>query len=184
MKFVLIASSILLTQLAFAVENINHLGSQIPLTTDEMKTFEIGLLGNTRYITGGILGTLPGFGLGHTIQGRWKDRGWIFTVGELASLSVFYYSGLSCLGEGVSNSISRGTNDGSSGSCYLANVAFAGFIGFKIWEIVDLWYGGYQHQQRYDLLKKKMNLTDNKISYNVLPIVSSNSLGLGLNIRF
>ena len=40
-----------------------------------------------RYVAGGILSILPGFGLGHAIQGRWfNDYGWVFTVGQTIAL--------------------------------------------------------------------------------------------------
>ena len=44
-----------------------------------------------RYVAGGALSILPGFGLGHMVQGRWfNDYGWVFTAGQVASiLSVF-----------------------------------------------------------------------------------------------
>lgn len=35
-----------------------------------------------RYIASGILSVAPG--LGHAIQGRWRERGWIFTAGSAA----------------------------------------------------------------------------------------------------
>lgn len=40
-------------------------------------------IGPARYIIGGILGTILGFGIGHTMQGRWlDDYGWVFTAGS------------------------------------------------------------------------------------------------------
>ena len=41
-------------------------------------------IGVPRYIAGGIIGSTLGFGLGHSIQGRWWDgHGWSFTMGGL-----------------------------------------------------------------------------------------------------
>ena len=40
-----------------------------------------------RFVAGGMLSILPGFGVGHAVQGRWlRDYGWIFTAGQVASL--------------------------------------------------------------------------------------------------
>src|SRR5205085_907677 len=59
------------------------------LTDYDRKVLQIGEISDTRYVLGGVIGTYPiGLGLGHAIQGRYMDRGWIFTVGELGSLAV------------------------------------------------------------------------------------------------
>ena len=56
----------------------------INLTEKDQEILEIGEISQTRYIIGGILGTYPiGLGVGHAVQGRWSQMGWIFTAGEL-----------------------------------------------------------------------------------------------------
>lgn len=41
-----------------------------------------------RYYAGALVGSVFGFGVGHAIQERYKEIGWVFTLGELSSLSV------------------------------------------------------------------------------------------------
>lgn len=84
-----------------------------------------------KYITGGILGSTVGFGIGHGIQGRYQERGWIFTATQAAGLAMFLV--------GCS---SREENDDGDKVCKNSGLAAAGLgvaIGFHVWEIVDVW---------------------------------------------
>ena len=36
-----------------------------------------------RFIAGGVTGTVLGLGIGHGVQGRWNEKGWIFLLGGL-----------------------------------------------------------------------------------------------------
>lgn len=66
---------------------------------DAVQFLDDGEVSTPRYIIGGILGTYPiGFGIGHAIQGRYSDRGWIFTATEAASLAVVIAGVGECLG--------------------------------------------------------------------------------------
>jgi len=47
-----------------------------------------GGLTETRYIMSRFTGTFIGFGLGHLIQGRWLNTGWIYTIGNLLTYPV------------------------------------------------------------------------------------------------
>jgi hypothetical protein len=95
------------------------------------------------YYAGGAVGTLIGYGIGHAIQGRYKEMGWIFTVGEGAGLIVLS-GGLAWM----VNSVPENTkwknsklSDSSKGSIALAAIGTAVLVGFRIWEIVDVWLG-------------------------------------------
>jgi hypothetical protein len=98
-------------------------------------------LGN--YIAGGIVGTVVGFGIGHGIQGRWSDGGWIFTVGDTAALGT-YIAGLVII---VSDTNVDGSGpfvftDGAPGhGVALAVIGAIAYLGIHIWEIVDIWTG-------------------------------------------
>lgn len=94
-------------------------------------------LDQSRYIASGILGTIPGFGIGHAIQDRWQEKGWIFTAGELTSLSLMAVGGASCMGGG--NHMNGGHHNCSGIRPALAMSGMIGFLGFKVWEIIDVW---------------------------------------------
>ena len=54
------------------------------------KTTKPWSIGVTRYVAGGIIGSTLGFGLGHSIQGRWWDgHGWSFTMGGLFAFCLW-----------------------------------------------------------------------------------------------
>lgn len=71
------------------------------------------------YIASGILTTTTiGAGLGHAIQGRWKQKGWIFTA--------------ACFGLPLATMLAVGHPMGGL-------IGFGLYIPFHIWEIVDIW---------------------------------------------
>ena len=90
-------------------------------------------ISTTRYVAGGILSIYPGFGIGHAVQGRYADKGWIFTTGEVISAAVVISGLIDC---GSSTVISSGKE--CSGKDKMS-VGTVGFLVFKSWEIFDAW---------------------------------------------
>ena len=63
----------------------------VVLAADSADTGRIGI---GRYVTGGVVGTTLGFGIGHSIQERyWRDYGWAFTVGGVLTLFNAMFAG-------------------------------------------------------------------------------------------
>ena len=150
------------------------------LTEQEYQTLAIGDLSRTRYAIGGVLGTYPGFGIGHTVQGRWRESGLIFTVGEVGYIIV-PFAGLSkCVGDSF---YGRGKCDSQ-----LIDIGAVGYLGFKIWEIVDVWRGGIVHRRKFQELKNKAERMKPKKeslnSWKFSPAVNTNSLAFNLNYTF
>ncbi|MBC74466.1 MAG: hypothetical protein CME64_00465 [Halobacteriovoraceae bacterium] len=147
----------------------------ISLTEEEKEILEIGEISTTRYVVGGVLGTYPlGLGIGHAIQGTWSHKGWIFTAGELASLAVFAGGISSCF----------------DGDCGSANLGAVAFVGFRIWEIVDVWAGVPSYEKQYKEMKgfilNKGPKKSEEVTFNFAPIYNSNlnAPGLGFGLRF
>lgn len=95
-----------------------------------------------KYITGGILGSAVGFGIGHAIQGRYgSGKGWIFTAGEAAGLTLF----VAGVGRQSCNDSYYGSSNSNSCDKSSANglmvIGLGALIGFHVWEIVDVWTG-------------------------------------------
>lgn len=82
------------------------------------------------------MGTVVGFGSGHAIQGRYWEKGWIFTAGEVGSLLVL-----------TSGCPSAQPPDGGM-PCALAGIA--GFLTFKIGEMIIVWI---DHRRDYKTSK-------------------------------
>lgn len=182
--FFIVALCILKVNLTLAKETRVPKTSLSLLTSEEVKILNIGPLENPRYITGGVLGTSIGFGLGHIVQGRWQEKGWIFTLGESASLITALGAGTLCITRNISSNVFTGEDDDYSLACWITNLALASFVGFKIWEGVDLWHGGYLQRENYKNLKIKMEQNSKKFTYNVTPMSVANNFGLGLTIQF
>ena len=91
-----------------------------------------------RYIGGGVASIFLGFGIGHAIQGRWKERGWIHTVVQPVAFIAFLWSA----GNFLEASISSGTAKTGSvpiGEIGLMTGAVLLLGGIRIWEMVDVW---------------------------------------------
>lgn len=155
----------------------------IKLTEDDKDVLKNGELGTARYIVGGIIGTYPiGFGLGHVVQGRWQTSGWRFTAGELASVGVIIVGANKCVDNIVSN-YNRGRGCDDDG---LLSAGILGFVGFRIWEIIEVWYGGSRQMENYQYLKNKISPTTEqpKTSYFLLPDLGTDKAGIIMGMTF
>lgn len=161
----------------------------IKLSEDDKETLEIGEISTTRYVVGGVLGTYPlGLGIGHAIQGRWSQKGWIFTTGELVSATVAVVGALGCVGNEIENGINH-KDDCSSANETLVAVGIIGYIGFRIWEIVDVWATPLSHNKKVKELQDYIEKTPAKpvkSSLYLSPIYNrqQNGSGLGLTYTF
>lgn len=143
--------------------------SYASLSEKERSILQRGEITKGRYVIGGILGTWPlGFGIGQAIQGRYSDTGWIFTAGELGSLAVMVSGMGDCLDGNRHSSCSGGT-------IVLGAVAF---VGFKIWEIVDLWAVPPEHNRRYHELKSRLGEDQMTFQPTLVPLADGGVLGL------
>ena len=127
-------------------------------------------ISQTQYIAGGLIGFFTGFGIGHAIQGRYRDRGWIFTTGSF--LMIAGYSGAVFFGMGAGH---QPDNQFISGLAYAS--WGAGLIGFgiRIWEIVDVWV----LPSRYRIVKES--------PFKIKPLAfydSNKQLNYGLSLHY
>jgi len=80
---------------------------------------------------GSILATVPGFGLGHLVQGRYDENGWLYTFGEAAGLGgAMVMLGIKC---------DSNNKNCSAAKAIGALVTLGTYVGLHIWEIVDAW---------------------------------------------
>ncbi len=118
-----------------------------------------------RYIAGGLLGTLLGLGIGHAVNGTWREIGRVFTYGEIIAIGSLT-TGLMMTGFDL---------DGSDlGTAMFVNGMIV-YVGLRIWEIVDVWlrpiikgYVAQAHSHRLALV----------------PLVGPDTQGFGLSARF
>ena len=106
---------------------------------------------------GGIAGNLFfGFGLGQAIQGRWGETGWIFTLGEIGSITALVVGATraidDCFGDFETNC--EDNNDG-------VGLMVAGVIGitvFRVWSVVDAFSGPQKHNRRVRELRMRLGM--------------------------
>ena len=150
------------------------------LTPEERKILANGEISDGAYIGGGAAGTLIGFGIGHAIQGRYGDKGWIFTLGEFGSIGLLGFALVECA-FGSPN----GPCTGAAAST--ATLATLGFAFFRIWEIVDVWITPPSINRDYQFLKDRVQTSRNDesppISMGVIPLASG-GLEFGLQYHF
>ncbi len=145
------------------------------LSSEEREIYDRGLISQGRYVAGGVVGSLVGFGVGHAIVGEYQSLGWAFTVGEavgLAALSAGITTLSSCLFVFCSDERSARAD---------AWITFGTVIyyGFRIWEIVDIWVRPQRHNQRYHQIRQRVESTQ------ILPFVDTQGRpSLGLQYRF
>lgn len=148
------------------------------VTAEELQLLLRGELSTGRYITGGVMSAVLGFGIGHAVQGRWRERGWVFTVGGGASLLVTFIGVADTIGcAGHSDNEQCDTSIGLLVGGYLA------FIGFRIWEIADAFVAPPSHNARVRSLKRRLGVST---PYALVPYVTPHGDGAiaGLGLRF
>lgn len=190
MRLVLVLLFAILSLQAFAESNddVLHLEAEkkgIKLSEEDKKVLRIGEISTVRYVTGGLLGTYPvGLGIGHAIQGRYRDTGYIFTAGELASAGVVIVGALGCLSR---PDTSNGTWECSNVDEFLIVGGIVSYIGFRIWEIVDVWAVPPFHNKKFrnlkDYIEKSETKPQVKSSLDLVPVISPR-MGQGLGPRF
>ena len=97
-------------------------------------------------LVGAPTAILFGFGTGHAIEGRWREKGWIFTLGETAGFATWmsaYMLDMSCT-----------RHCGAVGP--LAAAGLLSVVGLRLWESVDAITGARAKNRR--VLKQRAQL--------------------------
>jgi len=159
----------------------------IDLSDKDKETLEIGEISTARYVVGGVLGTYPlGLGIGHAIQGRWSQKGWIFTTGQLVSATAAVVGIVGCAG----NELENGFNDKDDCSAVNETLVVAGilgYFGFRIWEIVDVWATPPSHNKKVKELQDYIEKAPTKAVKSSLyfsPIYNKQQNGTGLGLTY
>lgn len=145
-----------------------HLRPPPQLTPEEAKLLARGEISSGTHVAGGLAAFFLGLGVGHGIQGRWDETGWIFTVGELASIAAIIVG----IGEGEDSALVVG--------------GAVGLVVFRVWEVVDAFAGPARHNRR--LRELRMRLGYPPAPYAITPFVAPPRDGAGgvagVSVRF
>lgn len=90
-------------------------------------------------MSGAILGTVMGFGLGHAAQGHWSQDGRKWTAIDASMITAIAVIGHNCPGN--TRTSARGSVEAiTTSDCnVLAPLWFVGFLGARVWQSVELW---------------------------------------------
>lgn len=139
---------------------------QLRLTDDELELLAEGEISTAQHVAGALLALSPGFGAGQLAQGRWLDKGWIFTGGEIASLALVFSSirtSDSCVHydrvpPNGDEPVGPGTDcdAGSDGDRTRLAIGLGAYVGLRIWEIADAISGPSDHNRRVRALRSRV----------------------------
>jgi hypothetical protein len=127
------------------------------LSSDEKAILKRGKIGPAAHVSGGLAGTLLGFGSGHVLQRRWRDSGWIFTAGESLGVLVMMTAIPSCFKSVFSGirSPSQGGVSCGAGTTTSVVLGFYLFAGLRVWESVDVWLAPFRLNREFHKVKEK-----------------------------
>ena len=145
------------------------------LTDEERELIADGEIEPPQHIIGGVAGTFLGLGIGHAVQGRWGEKGWIFTVGEVAAFSLIIVSLGDC-------AFGQESCDDEADGAVLGLFAF---VGLRIWEAFDVWFGPRSHNRRVRAAQMKAGLRPPTYGLYLAPPLTHDEGGVaGLTLRF
>jgi hypothetical protein len=154
---------------------------QVMLTDEERHLLEVGEISDGKHLGGGLAAVFFGFGVGQAVQGRWSDTGYIFTLGEGASVVALFYGlgrALSCDGE------SSCSNEGAG---WMVGGLLA-YTALHVWEIADAFVVPPRHNQRVRELRSRLGYPPAGMYYSVKPFLTPPKNGdgavAGFELRF
>lgn len=161
-------------------------GAPVQLTAEEQELLSQGEISDGQHIGGGLVSLMFGFGVGQAVQGRYGDTGWIFTLGEAASMTailVGMVQAFDCVDE-----FEDASCDSSDSAGFLFVGGLIGLGVFRIWEIVDAFSGPTRHNAKVRALRMRLGIPQpmyTKVMPYVAPSLSRDGGGTaGLTLRF
>ena len=117
-------------------------------------------ISQTKYLQGGLLGTIVGFGTGHAIQGRWRREGWKHTAWQAGAAALTAYGWLRI----------------SSAYRLMSLVGVPLWAALKIVEIASVWGPSPDH---YRIVTTKHQSP----SLAIAPLLNTKQVGVQLVLR-
>lgn len=162
-----------------------------PMSPEDAELLREGYIQPERTMIGGVVAIFVGWGIGQAVEGRWHDTGWIFSLGETASIAAMI-GGI----VGIFNCEGFAPSDPNNDVCPGGDSTSKGFViggalaltGFRIWEVVDAFIGPGNHNERVHELRQRYGYRDYARSitpYLSRPQASSgDAMTAGLSLRF
>ena len=142
----------------------------ITITPEEDELLRRGEISMGAHVGGSLLNFYFGFGLGQAVQGRWRDTGWIFTVGEAASLVAIMVAFSRSVGPCFEGDCMR---DGEQ----LLIIGVIGLLGFHLGGVADALIGPPSHNRKVRELRARLGMMSQ--APRVIPYVAPTRAGGG-----
>ncbi|MCX5741154.1 MAG: hypothetical protein NT062_01505, partial [Proteobacteria bacterium] len=142
-----------------------------------------GEITDGQMLGGAAVAFFVGFGTGQAVQGRWSESGWMFALGEVATLTLMVYGVAQVLDDCFRTDVSCNQSNDARGETALI-VGAVGFGVLRVWEIVDALSAPSSHNARVRELRIRTG--QQPTYYGMKPFVSPKGDGLaaGLSWRF
>jgi len=143
------------------------------LTVDEQWLLQRGFISDGETFGGGAVALFFGMGLGQVIQGRWSQKGYIFTFGDIGSGVLMTWGMVGLLGD-CFEGCSQQRED------RYATMLVVGLIAggvFRIWEIYDAFSGPGEHNRSLMALRSRLGMPP--MYSRLAPYVAPNHSGEG-----
>jgi hypothetical protein len=164
-KSVLILLSLCLSLLSSRAE------AQTPPTPEDQRLLTRGEYTSGEHIGGGLAGTFIGFGVGQFVQGR-SGTGAVILGGEVATLGLLVFGAANCSDVSPEESCAR----------WAVIAGAVGFIGVRIWELVDVWLAPARHNQR--VRAARMRAVTPWVAPTTGPTAGASGATFGISMRF
>ncbi len=153
----------------------------VQLTPHEHELLQKGEITDGQHIAGAAASIFVGFGIGQAVQGRYGETGWIFTVGEIASITALFVGVAQAFdGCGFEDS---GTCDNGGEELIIGGLI--GLFAFRIWEVVDAFGGPPKHNRKVRELKMRLGIPQPMYTHRIVPFVNrTRDSGATAGIRF
>lgn len=157
------------------------------LTEPDRALLARGEISVARHVVGAILSHHLSFGIGHMVQGRWRDTGWFFTLGDTASVGLII-AGLSRSFDSCSPAeLERGPGceHRRDNGRWLALGGLTALVALHVAEVYDAISGPTRHNRRVRALRQRVGMSPMaRLSPFVVPSEQGAGAMAGLSASF
>jgi len=190
-----------LAELPPPVEPIEEESSKISAPADSLSAYEKlspedkeilsrGEINQSQHLAGGLLGTFVGFGSGHIAYEMYGSRGWIFTLGETGFLVLAIAGATGINNDCVYDRNGFRTCQDTSGSRGSLVAGVLGYMGLRLWEIIDVWTIPGLRNNEVRRVRQKLGQNLTQAEWSIYPTFKTasghmpSSTGLEFSLNF
>ncbi len=146
----------------------------VQLSADDQELLQKGEISDGQHVGGAVVSLFFGFGIGQAVQGRYGETGWIFTIGEIASITALFVG----LGQAFDDCFEGDNTCNDNQGETLMIGGLVGLLVFRVWEVVDAFSGPPKHNRKVRELRMRLGMPQPMFT-KVVPYVNTNRDGGG-----